>query len=80
MATRILVVDDSPTIRTVVSTILERNGYEPMIASDGQDAYDALSSGEVKADLLLVDFAMPRMNGYQLCSGTTPSSRTCRWC
>jgi DNA-binding response OmpR family regulator len=65
MATRILVVDDSPTIRTVVSTILERNGYDPTIASDGQDAFDVLSSGEVKADLVLVDFVMPRMNGYQ---------------
>ncbi|MBN9164911.1 MAG: hypothetical protein BGO98_35940 [Myxococcales bacterium 68-20] len=67
MATRILVVDDSPTIRTVVSTILERSGYDPKVASDGQDAYDALSSGEVKADLVLVDFVMPRMNGYQFC-------------
>lgn len=67
MATRILVVDDSPTIRRVVSTILERHGYEPALASDGQDALDVLVSGEVKADLVLVDFVMPRMNGYQLC-------------
>lgn len=67
MATRILVVDDSPTIRRVVSTILERHGYEPSLASDGQDAFDVLVSGEVKADLVLLDFVMPRMNGYQLC-------------
>lgn len=67
MATRILVVDDSPTIRTVVSTILERHGYDPKVAIDGQDAYDALSSGEVKADLVLVDFVMPRLNGFQFC-------------
>ncbi len=67
MATRILVVDDSPTIRTVVSTILERHGYEPQVAIDGQDAFDALSSGEVKVDLVLVDFVMPRLNGFQFC-------------
>ena len=67
MASRILVVDDSPTIRRVVSAILERHGYEPQVASDGEDAYEALASGEVKADLVLVDFVMPRMNGYQLC-------------
>lgn len=67
MATRILVVDDSPTIRAVVSTILERHGYEPTLAIDGQDALEALESGEVAADLVLVDFVMPRMNGYQLC-------------
>lgn len=67
MATRILVVDDSPTIRRVVSTILEKHGYEPALASDGQDALEALVSGEVKTDLVLLDFVMPRMNGYQLC-------------
>lgn len=67
MAARILVVDDSSTIRRVVSTILERHGYEPALASDGEDAMDALSSGEVKADLVLLDFVMPRMNGFQFC-------------
>ncbi|MFO0734282.1 MAG: response regulator [Labilithrix sp.] len=67
MATRILVVDDSPTIRHIVSTLLERNGYEPKVASDGEDAYEALASGEVEADLVLLDFVMPRMNGFQFC-------------
>ena len=67
MTSRILVVDDSPTIRRVVSAILERHGYEAPVASDGQDAMEALQSGEVKADLVLLDFVMPRMNGYQFC-------------
>jgi DNA-binding response OmpR family regulator len=67
MTSRILVVDDSPTIRRVVSTILERHGYEASLASDGEDALEALQSGEVKADLVLLDFVMPRMNGYQFC-------------
>lgn len=67
MAARILVVDDSATIRRVVSTILERHGYEPALASDGEDAMGALASGEVKADLVLLDFVMPRMNGFQFC-------------
>jgi CheY-like chemotaxis protein len=67
VATRILVVDDSPTIRHIVSTLLERNGYEPKVASDGEDAYEALVSGEVEADLVLLDFVMPRMNGFQFC-------------
>ncbi|MDB4937090.1 MAG: hypothetical protein JWP87_4062 [Labilithrix sp.] len=67
MSSRILVVDDSPTIRRVVSAILERHGYEAALASDGEDALSALQSGEVKADLVLLDFVMPRMNGYQFC-------------
>ena len=67
MTSRILVVDDSPTIRRVVSAILERHGYEAALASDGEDALHVLQSGEVKADLVLLDFVMPRMNGYQFC-------------
>lgn len=67
MATRILVVDDSPTIRTVVTTILERNGYDATGATDGEDAYALLTSGELQVDLLLVDFVMPRLDGYGLC-------------
>ena len=67
MATRILVVDDSPTIGRVVSTILERHGYDVTLASDGQDAMEVLASGQVKADLVLLDYVMPRMNGYEFC-------------
>lgn len=67
MTSRILVVDDSPTIRRVVSAILERHGYETALASDGEDALGALQRHEVKPDLVLLDFVMPRMNGYQFC-------------
>ncbi len=61
----ILVVDDSPTIRKVVSHMLEDSGYDVALATDGQDALDVLKNGEVKADLVLLDFVMPRMNGFQ---------------
>lgn len=67
MASRILVVDDSPTIRRIVSRILERKGYETVLASDGGDAMAALTSGKVDVELVLVDFVMPRMNGFQFC-------------
>ncbi len=68
MPSRILVVDDSATIRRVVGSILERSGYEVMLAADGQAALDLLT-GEHKetVDLVLVDFVMPKMNGFQLC-------------
>jgi CheY-like chemotaxis protein len=66
MAKKILVIDDSPTIRKVVSAILERAGYEAASAADGQQGLDALSNGG-KVDLVLLDFVMPRMNGYQFC-------------
>ena len=65
MATRILVVDDSPTIRKVVASILEDNGYETVTAENGEDGLDKLHDGSV--DLVLTDFVMPKMNGYQFC-------------
>ncbi len=65
MSARILVVDDSPTIRKVVASILEARQYQAVLASDGQHALDTLETEAV--DLILLDFVMPRMNGYQFC-------------
>jgi CheY-like chemotaxis protein len=65
MPARILVVDDSPTIRKVVTSILEREGYETSSAGDGVEALQVLASSSF--DLILVDFVMPRMNGFQFC-------------
>jgi DNA-binding response OmpR family regulator len=65
MSARILVVDDSPTVRKVVATILEARNYLPILAEDGQAALSLLEQEPV--DLVLLDFVMPRMNGYQFC-------------
>jgi DNA-binding response OmpR family regulator len=65
MGARVLVVDDSPTIRKLVSAILERHNYEPETAADGHAGLERLRQGNV--DLVLLDFVMPRMNGYQFC-------------
>ena len=79
MTTRVLVVDDSPTIRKVVSAVLERHGFEAIEAVDGQAALEKLVHASrathegdepdetEKIDVVLVDFVMPRMNGFQLC-------------
>lgn len=63
---RVLVVDDSPTILKVVSAILARNGFEPTVARDGLAGIELIKKGP-KYDLVLLDFVMPRMNGYAFC-------------
>lgn len=64
-------MDDSSTIRKVVCSILERHGFDVVPAADGAAALDILSRGEgeerEKFDLILLDFIMPRMNGFQFC-------------
>ncbi len=65
-AGRVLVVDDSPTILKVVSAILSRHGFEPESARDGLVGIDILKRG-TPFDIVLLDFVMPRMNGYQFC-------------
>ncbi|MBI2893298.1 MAG: response regulator [Deltaproteobacteria bacterium] len=62
---RILVVDDSATIRRVVEMTLVRAGFAVECAVDGQDGI--ARAQESPPDLVLLDFVMPRMNGYQFC-------------
>ncbi len=61
----VLVVDDSPTIRKLVTVTLERQGYRVLVADGGVEALKRLN--EVVPDLILLDITMPHMDGYQLC-------------
>jgi DNA-binding response OmpR family regulator len=65
MGARILVVDDSSTIRKLVSSILARHDYDATTAADGLSALEKLR-GET-FDLVLVDLVMPHMSGEELC-------------
>jgi chemosensory pili system protein ChpA (sensor histidine kinase/response regulator) len=60
----IMVVDDSLTVRRVTQRLLERQGYNVMLAKDGVDALRQLQ--DVKPDVMLVDIEMPKMDGYDL--------------
>ena len=61
----ILVVDDSQTVRKLVSITLKGRGYDVLEATDGIAALDVISNR--KPDLILLDITMPRLDGYKLC-------------
>lgn len=61
---KVMVVDDSLTVRRVTQRLLERAGYEVALAKDGQDALNQILQ-EIPA-LVLSDIEMPRMDGFEL--------------
>lgn len=63
---RILVVDDEPHIRRVLSTVLGSHGYEVRIASDGIEGLDELGAEPV--DLVILDLMMPGADGLEILS------------
>jgi twitching motility two-component system response regulator PilG len=64
--TRVLVIDDSNTIRRSAEIFLRQGGFEVLLAEDG---YDALSKVNDHApDLIFCDILMPRLDGYQTCA------------
>ncbi len=61
---RILVVEDSPTTRKVISITLGQKGYEIIEARDGLEALSKLNDN--KPDLILLDIVLPKMDGYKI--------------
>ena len=61
---RVLVVDDSLTVREVERRLLENRGYEVVVAVDGMDGWNILQ-GDSRFDLVISDIDMPRMNGIE---------------
>ncbi|MDR2112942.1 MAG: response regulator [Candidatus Accumulibacter sp.] len=59
----ILVVDDSPTERHVMSELLTRNGYQVITAENGEDGVE--KAKKQQPHLILMDVVMPGLNGYQ---------------
>ncbi len=69
----VLVIDDSATITKVVQLVLTKAGYRVNIAGDGEAGLVAVRAQ--RPDLILLDFVMPRMNGYQFCRELTADSK-----
>jgi twitching motility two-component system response regulator PilG len=63
---KIMVIDDSKTIRRTAETLLQREGYEVITAVDGFEALSKIA--EANPDIVFVDIMMPRLDGYQTCA------------
>ena len=64
--TKVLVIDDSNTIRRSAEIFLKQAGHEVVLAEDGFDALAKLS--DYRPDLVFCDILMPRLDGYQTCA------------
>lgn len=62
----ILVVDDNEDIRSLVSLVLQKDGYEVVLASDGAEALEKIK--DVIPDLILLDVMMPGLSGLEVLS------------
>ncbi len=72
--TRVLVVDDSEVIRTLITVNLELEGFEVVQAVDGQDALDKVL--EVQPDVITIDVKMPRLDGFDTVERLRADPRT----
>ena len=65
-AVKVLVIDDSNTIRRSAEIFLKQGGYRVLLAEDGFDALSKVSDHD--PDLIFCDILMPRLDGYQTCA------------
>jgi len=71
--TRILLVDDEPSIVKMVGKRLEVEGFEVLLAMDGQDG---LKRAQTESpDLVILDLMLPKLNGYEICTMLKQDSR-----
>jgi len=64
--TKVMVIDDSNTIRRSAEIFLAQAGYQVLLAEDGFDALSKIADHH--PDLIFVDIMMPRLDGYQTCA------------
>ncbi len=65
-AVKVLIIDDSNTIRRSAEMFLRQAGYEVILAEDGFDALSKISDHQPR--IIFVDVMMPRLDGYQTCA------------
>lgn len=64
---KILIADDNKQITTILSSYAKKEGFEPIIAFDGQDALDKFEANKAELVMLLLDVMMPKLDGFEVC-------------
>src|SRR5262249_41514945 len=72
---RVLVVEDDPSVRSVVCEVCRRDGYEVVEASNGKQAMRIVEAGE--PDLVLLDWVLPDLSGIEGCWGLRRPGAVC---
>jgi CheY-like chemotaxis protein len=62
---KILIVDDEPNIVIPLQFLMEQNGYETLVANNGEEALDIIA--KELPDLVLLDIMLPGIDGYEVC-------------
>jgi DNA-binding response OmpR family regulator len=65
MPKEILIVDDEPSIVVPIQFLMEQQGYNVLVAENGETALDIIY--KYKPDLILLDIMLPRIDGYEVC-------------
>jgi len=63
---KVMVIDDSKTIRRTAETLLKKEGCEVITATDGFEALSKIT--DHRPDIIFIDIMMPRLDGYQTCA------------
>ena len=65
MNLKILIVDDEPNIVVPLQFLMERNGYETVVAQSGEEALEVIP--KENPDLILLDIMLPGIDGFEVC-------------
>ena len=65
MTIKVMIIDDSNTIRRTAEALLKKAGYDVLTAADGFEAMSVITDHQ--PDIIFVDIMMPRLDGYQTC-------------
>lgn len=65
---KILIADDNKQITMILSSYVKKEGYEPVVALDGQEALDKFNALAPEIAMVLLDVMMPKVDGFEVCS------------